>query len=252
MMLHNVEFVILTNGRTGSTALESRLNTHPEIRCQHELLSPTSRKKFGHEMDLSTEDKLNKFFDHHLDSQERFQGFRMLYGQLQLQAGVMGYTFAKPSHVSKTIQNRGMRVVHLIRQNFLDLCLSIELSRKKGLWAVTPTVHKSERRRKALLDQYNQPVKLDVRNFLDNLEKYKASQEVMRGLFDPFELEYDSIFSDLHRLQEWLGCNPVELGHPKTLRQRRLPKDQLIDNYREVVELLKGTEHEWMLGLSSS
>jgi hypothetical protein len=125
------------------------------------------------------------------------------------------------------------------------------LSRKKGLWAVTPTIHKSEKSRQALLDQYNKPVRLDVEHFLDNLKKYQASQEMIRGLFSPFELEYMDIFGDLYGFQEWLGCDPIKLGHPKTLRQRRLSKDQLIDNYREVADLLMGTEHEWMLGLPS-
>ena len=96
-------------------------------------------------------------------------------------------------------------------------------------------------------------VHFDLKYFHAALKVDKQTQDSFREFFysKPFlEVFYEDLTSNLGKelatIQTFLGVDVLDLT-PKTLKQGIYPLSEVVDNYSEVVEALRGTEYEFQV-----
>jgi hypothetical protein len=236
-------FFILAAGRTGSTRLRLLIDSHPLALCHGEVfgenlstLAEPGSEAHRRLLQERASDPAG-FARHHIFAIEGKEavGFKILYHQL---------TDAWPGLMASLAEDRGIRVVHLVRRNGLKRFLS-----EYFVGTVT--------RKNLFLKNEEIPalpaVEIPPAVLLANLESIEAESERMRGIFRDHqlhELAYEESLEDngpvLRGVLDFLGLPPAELS---VGIKKILPDDPkvLIENFDEVAAALRGTRFEWML-----
>jgi LPS sulfotransferase NodH len=247
-------FVILTAPRSGSAWLVDVLNSHPHIAVHGELFVPGAREREGEygsrdrplftswaERDGRGRSKLGLFRKRIAYLNAVYDrddadcvGFKLVYKQATLNPGVLTY-----------LSVRRAKVVHLIRSNVLDSVISWETARTRRLFHA----RKGDEVRPIKIE-------LDATALLDRLDHHQYAITVARGWIRNLRLPYTETFYEeltgpkgdekLGRILSFLGVEPSPLGSD-FVRMNPTEHRELLANYDEVRETLRGSRFEWML-----
>jgi LPS sulfotransferase NodH len=224
-------FLILFEGRTGSTWLCDMLDAHPHVRCQHEILKPAGRKG-GQDAILA---RFRKAVTQPGKSGKQVLGLKAKLNQV-----------GDVDAFRQLLVELNVDIIHMKRRNLVKQVISelrsIELAEKTG----KPTLYKEEDRvpaaaidpatfrtkfqqrlkREAVMDEYVQD--LPLRNMLLFYEDLQVDRE-----------------RTLAKVFEFLGVP----GHNVTSNLLKHTSDDLRDavqNFDELKATLAGTPYETM------
>jgi hypothetical protein len=157
-------------------------------------------------------------------------GFKLMYDQLNY------YGFLK-----NFIREEGTSVIHLIRNNPLKIYLSRLTRRKRGV------AH-------AMYEVKEVKVRVDPKCILDHLSLIVKNQEGMKKLFpdNPYlEITSEDFFRNdsetAEKILDFLGVEECEIRAPKLKKLNPDSVKQIIENYDEIFEVIKGTSYERFL-----
>lgn len=242
-------FVVLTTTRSGSTWLMSTLNSMPHVTGQGELFLPRPRVKerrwdsdFARPRFIETRPEGLAFRPFsvfsYLDALYNTPGtvgFKLMYSHLGSYPEILAY-----------LMMHHIRVVHLIRRNYLDVVLSREVKAKIG--------------RAHLLSGQSAPedirVELDTKNLIRQLEWLQKQRNLARTLLRWCRLPHlEVIYEDLVRDQahfrpiwDFLSIKAEEHMAQSTLVRIRQGKQRdAIRNYDQVRQVLANSKFASLL-----
>jgi hypothetical protein len=228
-----MRFVLFSQGRTGSSLLESLLAAHPRVHRSTEILS--KRRRLGH---------LYLF----LDAESRRTSLPVFGAKVKIEQ--LDFQGVEPRRFLSLLVERDWRIIHLWRRDTLRQAVSHFVRR-----------HRGESHRKVDLEEELrlriEPAKL--------IEQIEIRQERLRRELVAVEdlphaeviYEDDLLRAERHqptadRLFELLGVSSV----PVSTRFRKVtPEDlpSLIENWTQVRDALAGTAHaHWLASVSGS
>lgn len=239
-----VKFIILSTQRTGSSLLQALLNSHSRIDSYVEIFMPKNEKKDSFasyrrnslqrrvlyivNRSSITRDYLEEFFAK--GSPVDAKGFKFMYGQAR-----------RFPEVASWCEANDVRVVHLIRENFLKIIVSGKIAKQRG-------VYHSTRRLDAI------KVRIDPRAIISQLEKIEAQVNMYRQIFSYgsyLEVNYEILVAntadEAKRLLRFLD---VETDEPLTSDLKKINPNSLADlveNYNDVKNELLGSPFEKFL-----
>ena len=243
------KFVVFTTNRSGSVWVMSTLSSIPHVTAQGELFLPRARvsdkrwdSDFARSRYIETKPEGLPFRPFsvfsYLDALYRTSGavgFKLMYKQLGLYPEILAYL----------IQHR-VRVVHLVRQNHLDVLVSFAVKAQLG--------------RAHLLSGQAAPeairVELDTENLIKQLERLRRKQNIARKLLIWCRLPHLEVtYEDLHRdqdhfrqIRDFLSIRPEEqLVRSNVVKIRKGGQRDVIRNYNEVREALVNSKFAALL-----
>ncbi|MGZ8136181.1 MAG: Stf0 family sulfotransferase [Methylococcaceae bacterium] len=244
-----VKFILLANPRTGSTLLRQLLDQHPDIAMYSELFHPfeAERKNAVHAIktdqglayyDNPDEDAF-AFLDRmiwHPDNQRRFRaiGFKLFPEHLE--------TKGTEQLFERLQQDKAIRIVHLVRDNLLDVWISRKLAEQSGVWSIP-------------VDGEREPydcakwIMLDAEELEIFFNETSKNTECFRQDFAGsryIELNYEQLVNstehELKRLFEFLGVSPLPVKIPLQ-KQNKRPHTQTVVNYHEIQAFFQQTKY---------
>jgi LPS sulfotransferase NodH len=147
------KFIILGFQRSGTSWLETMLNSHPEILCLGELfyfasgripfLNPRGRKtdySYRKYVETSRRNRMMHFLNRkkavfeclenvYSDQKNNAIGFKLMYDQAKTFSRVVSY-----------IENKQIRVLHLVRKNVLKTMISLYSAKNRKLYHTTKQI----------------------------------------------------------------------------------------------------------------
>lgn len=243
------KFVVLTTNRSGSVWLMSTLNSLPNVTAQGELFLPRPRvserrwdSDFARPRFIETKPAglaLRPFsvfsYLNDLYNTPGSVGFKLMYAQLGLYPEILLYL----------IRYR-IRVVHLVRQNHLDVVLSYAVKAKIGQAHVLAGQSAPEDIR----------VELDTENLIKRLAWLQKKQGIARKLLSwcrlpHLEVAYEDLLRDqahFHLIWDFLSLKPEEhMPEPTLVKIRRGGHRDVISNYDQVKAVLANSKFAGLL-----
>lgn len=226
-------FVLLADGRTGSTWLELLLDRHPDVVCEWEMLhgslidhSLCFSEKFPAHLDKTVWRKYSGF---------AAVGFRLLYEQCATPDS--DRTSFRPE-VFRYFATQALFVVHLVRRNVLNKLLSRKLAQRFQIFGGRPYP----------------PTTLDISpdELRHEIERQARFLQAIAGQLDQqptIAIYYEDLCANTTRhldvIFRFLGVRsvPVAVDFPK---QRVRPQNEYIANYMELKAAFVDTPHGWM------
>lgn len=248
-------FVLLSTQRSGSTWVIDMLNSHPAITAYSELLLENAHGKpewggakdlgfwndyYGTEharcSDTPRRGLLYKYLDQVYAPRANCSaiGFKLMYGQFGAFPELFDY-----------MKKREVKVVHLIRENLLDILLSKETASQRDIFHSRVEDQLGEVR-----------INLDTRQLLQRLETQLGGMERARRIFEgsglPYlEVMYEDLISDaawFDQILDFLCVSTARASLSSSLKKlNKAPHRDLIENYESVETVLRGTRFEALL-----
>ena len=249
------KFVVLSTQRSGSTFLGTCLGSHPDIQSYGEIfqyfrverpddLNPPIRYQVSYQKYIE-ESFLRKLADRfwqkglihrYLDqTYSKFEdkeavGFKLMYSQA-----------AKRPDIVDWLKKNNVKVVHLIRKNHLKTVVSLELAKKRGIYASTQPLETTK-------------IFLDPDSLQAQLNNRKELIEAHRSLFkeNPYlEIEYEAFVKsrqmETSRLLAFLEVKESQKLTSELAKSNSNSLRDLIENYEEVAHQLRGSRFESFL-----
>lgn len=240
------KFCILTTQRSGSTWLRELLDSHPKIRTFGEIFLwrdnhrwsdeyLTSFYDFSHAHSVMRPWSTIQYLDqlNHYPIEYNLIGFKLMYNQL----------IPKPEIIAKFLADR-YKIVHLIRNNYLDTIISIENQKQNGLTHLTNKVKTKS--------VYLNPDSL-LKQCTTQANKVKVARAFLKILPLPvLEISYESLCDNppqiLNTITEFLGVSSsgVEFKSVLTKISSSAYPDK-ISNYEDVKRLLSESQYASLL-----
>lgn len=244
-------FIVLSTQRTGSTWVIDMLNSHPNILAFSEMFLPNGHgKRFGGAQDKVFFDEykanypdnqptgrlLENYLDYLLAPRKNIQatGFKLMYSQLG----------AFPE-LGALLASRNVAVVHLLRNNILDMLISRETAVKRDIFHI-----RSARPVKPV------QVRINTENLLAQLSQELEQRKMARQHMETLGLSYLEVrYEDMVATHEnfriilnFLCVNDVRFDLKSPLQKVNAGnRDLLIENYEEVRSALVRTRYESFL-----
>lgn len=240
--MKDLKFSVLTTQRSGSTWLIGLLNQLENTTACDELFLNRNRKPDKKYWDSdspyprfiefqSKESRTIRPFSvfSYLDklySQPGAVGFKLMYSHLKAYPEILAYLMYKK-----------IAVIHLIRQNHLDVLISSHVKNKTGRAHVLPGEQRPE---KIQID-------LEPHTLIPTLEKLQQKQDFIRKLLHQchlshFEVIYEDLVRDpatFNQIWNFLGIDsPSSIPASKLVKIRRGSHADVIGNYKEVEAVL--------------
>jgi LPS sulfotransferase NodH len=252
-------FVILTNGRSGSNFLVDTINQHPQLFNYGELLGHWSKKrKVKQLLRIKTEEAYVEYFlqskiffyfstffyllkDH---KTFKFKKYKDIH---QVGFKDFGINFERYGLKDWLVDNHQINVIHLYRANHLDRYLSLIAMKETGL--VSAKTHSNSYR-----------VKVDCKKIVNTLQRYEEEMQFQFSIASHLSedrlisISYEQLFTQhntsaiLHEMFIFLGVDPINIEdrHVKILSSNIQFK---VINFEELCETLKGTKFEHFLSM---
>jgi hypothetical protein len=204
-------------GRVGSEYLNSLLSSHPEIDAWGELFRPDG------EFETSGLDDPQAFLES-IGRSGRVTVFKLSFHALN-------------THPETRKLPGRCTIVRLRREDLLSQYVSGVLALKAGSW-----------RQEGYRD-----TRVVLRDPVLHLRRLVARERRLDRLISPhpaFEITYEQIPDRLPALQQFLGLQALPLSTDHE-RLRKRPLDEVVENWPEVVNALRGTEFERFVTLST-
>lgn len=245
------KFVVLTTNRSGSVWVMSTLNSLQNVTAQGELFLPRPRvserrwdSDFAHPRYIEAKSNGLKIRPFSVFSylKELYEtpgsvGFKLMYAQLGHYPEILAY-----------LMRHRIRVVHLVRQNHLDVMVSYAVKAKLG------QAH--------LLEGQSAPdelrVDLDDENLVRRLQWLQTKQNIARNLLKwsrlpHLEVAYEDLLRDQERyfrlIWEFLAVGSED-SMPKSNQVKKIRKGghrDVIRNYDQVKEVLSESKFAGLL-----
>lgn len=224
MKRSGARFVLVANGRTGSTLLADLLRSHPAIQCEDEVLNETRWRGMHRPLGW-----LARAFPMPYLGWRARRATRPVYG-FKLKTGGQVYGLGR---VLDGLHRRGWRLIHLHRRDALQQALSWSVAQASGRWQTT-----------AGQPGEPHPVTLEVEGFLRDLRTCVKDRQALAGAMrhlPHLPLVYEADLESAEqwpattaRVCAWLGVAPVPLGsrHVKTWDR---PYAEVVTNHAEVM-----------------
>jgi LPS sulfotransferase NodH len=240
-------FVVFTTNRSGSEWVMSTLNSFQDVSTQGELFLQKPRIA---ERKWDSEFAYPRFVESKLRGARPFTtwsylgslyalpgkiGFKLMYKQLAFYPEILLY-----------LMRSKVRVVHLVRQNHLDVMLSYAVKAKIGHAHLMVGQQAPDELR----------VELDTSNLLKKMRWLQTQQDWARALLKVsglahMEIAYEELVRDqanFHRIGDFLGINSREQMPQSALTRIRKGRHQdVIGNYEQVRNLLNGSDFAGLL-----
>jgi hypothetical protein len=246
-------FVLLATQRSGSSWVRQMLNSHPDVVADDELFVKASApriaegragpefwalrwKEQGRGLRcLMRPPQVFRHLDEYFEERAgrcRATGFKLMYDQALLYPEIPLY-----------LARRGVSVVHLIRQNFLDILLSKRGTALRGVYHSAETV---------------EPVRiaLDPSKLVRALSWQERSVRWATAVTSTLRLRcitahYADLVGEPRRFEDvfsFLGVPRPDAPLSSALRKlNRAPHRELIENYEEIRSVLDGTRFASLL-----
>ena len=229
-----LDFVILCLGRTGSTHLQSLLDSHPDVRCYGELFTDVDLATGHGDSRAQTfigsphDDPLAYLSELTAGVEARAVGFKLPNNSLR--------AFPEAEHV---LAHPGLKVVRLSRRNLLALLVSRRMLAATG---VPQSTHGS---------YGDAQIHIEPQRCLTafrHMESDESRLDELAAEHEVFRLTYEELVAGrgLDELQDFLGVEPRPLqSWFSQLRTR--PLGETIENWDEISTALRGTRYEAFL-----
>jgi hypothetical protein len=229
------KFIVVSRGRSGTALLRGLLQSHLNIRMMGEQFGGTrvwhSPKKSAYavlkpQYDNSPKQYLDDFVYGLGPIFVHVAGWNLQYSQYYHWKHDQGFDFIE------YISDNQVKVVHLIRDNFVDTLLSNFLAIENDVW---------------MKGDYAKPVKVSVERFHSGVATYDRDVAFFKEQFpEACVVYYNQLLSeDTHRtLLEFLGVPVVPLNVDRnTVRQRSKSQAEMLLNFDEVKESFRDTKY---------
>ena len=230
-MPSSTRFVIVNNGRTGSTLLVALLRSHPAIDCQDEILNEGRWQGWRWPAGWLVRAYPAPF----LQWQARRAG-KPVYG-FKLKTGGQVHDLGR---TLRSLHRRGWRLIYLHRRDALEQTLSWCVAQASGHWQATA----------GQPARTGNAVTLDVDGFLHDLATCVQDRQTLAALMAdlphlPLVYEDDLQHSEQWpatraRLCAWLGVAPAPLTSPVAKTWER-PYAQVVTNYADILAAVAGS-----------
>jgi LPS sulfotransferase NodH len=247
-MREETRFVLLSTQRTGSTWLVSLLDSHPQIRMYGELFHKASAPLPYGQQDFP---RFSKFRDDVRTGWQRRRPFvtarylSELFGVAGAEAvgfKLMYNQVARLPEVVALLRHHRARVLHLIRENLLDVVISREALLRRGI------AHVSQQ-----LPAIETQVTLDPITLQRTLARLELQVAVFRQIAravdrSSYELSYELLLRDpskhLAQVAAFLGVpqDGASALSSSLVRASQVPRAARIQNYSAVEQTLRGTK----------
>ncbi len=228
-------FVIVNNGRSGSTLLVDLLRSHPDIQCEGEILNERLWRRWRRPL-------LGLIRARPLPYLERWAGraTKPVYG-FKLKTGGQVYNLAK---TLRGLQNHGWRLIYLHRRNALQQTLSWSVAQASGRWQTTTDRPRTPR-----------TVTLDVDDFLHDLRTCVKDRQTLADLMrhlPHLPLVYEDNLQSSEqwpitsaRVCTWLGVAPVSLTS-QIVKTWDRPYAEVVTNYAEIMAAVARSPFDYL------
>ncbi len=251
-------FVIIFQGRSGSTMLASLLASHPDILCRKEEFSMDNAAEFdarGHRNRI-----LSPFFtEPEITNPTPEQCVERLKKIFAKRFKAMGFKFKFPNQVDSfpevmaALRQRAddIRVIRLFRINQMKR----GVSRQHLVRLLLSPSNTELRGGNTQAEKQSGKIVVDLAMLKSFFKRQQRQQERLEKILVDFphrhEIAYEELLADqddvMRGLLEFLGVDP-EIG--LTTNLRKLTPDRLkdiVENYTELVAAFEGTEYEEFL-----
>lgn len=249
-------FIVLTTQRTGSSWLMDRLNKLPGAEGHMELFYHEPRReparagrndypRFVESRDAEARGRRPFAVFRYLDGlygRHAAAGFKLMYSQLREYPEILLY-----------VMLRRLPIIHLVRNNHLDVLVSEELAR------VTGRSHDTAREAGGRREEVR--VTLDPQAVVAGIRRLARKQRLMRVTLrlipnSVHEIAYESLCDDPSRfdaLCRFLKIDTSIGAHASNLvKRQRAPHEQAIENFAEVRRALERAGMERLLHQGNS
>lgn len=235
------KFVVSAPGRSGSTMLIERCNSHPAVECFGELMH--KQRIFWHRRHVNGEDALfaererdplaflERYAFYPRKAAVRAVGFKLLHDQLNVNRSVLAPLLSDPA---------GLKVIALERRNGFESYLSSKNIERSGIGSV-----RDKRRIPSL-----PPLYVDVEQCHAYLKRLAVSKAIADTTFqhhDRLKVVYEDLVAEPEfwntQICEFLGVPSHPLTH-FSVKLTHQPLDRRVANYVEVERYFRNTEWE--------
>ncbi len=263
--------ILLARQRSGTNALRSVLETHPDIYCHNEVFSVADRDSLeepelrhinyfnfirddaGRDWNRLNPENHEKLFLNFLDylrcfSMKRFMLIDVKYNNAHFLTE--SYRWNLAPYLFYLTKQFGLRVFNLRRGNYLRFVVSTVKAEQSGVWVLD----RSEK------DYRDRKVHVDIGYLMRQLSYCDAESTMIDNYYSVYEnylaLDYDAVFpepsgavaTDCRKtIANHLGIQPDFQRQPTYKKQSYLPLEETIENFSEVVAALQGTKFEYCL-----
>lgn len=237
-------FLLLSTQRSGSSFLGTSLGSHPDITCFEEVFMPRNQgpRSFSTYRTASLRRRIEyliarrrtifRFLDELYASVGPGQsvGFKFMYRQAQRHPEVIAWC-----------ERNDVRVVHLIRRNFLKILLSRLQAKRRGIYHAKQAIG-------------SEPLKIDTRTLKSRLGAMASLIERNSRRFENLNclvISYEELVAEqsevFRRILAFLDADPEVNLSSDLVKINREPLANLILNYDEVASVLHGSPYESLL-----
>lgn len=262
--------ILLARQRSGTNALRSILETHPDVFCFNEVFNFADRNSerpllrqtnfFNFMVSYANGDVRRLFPDQHealflafLDYLRCFTSKRYLIIDVKYN---MTHIFGKPwasiasPYLFELIRTHQLGLLRITRKHYLRFVLSVLKAWRSGCYQVgTRDATYSDR-----------TISISPTSLWGELEQCRIEDLIIEKRFASHERsfvwEYADLFSNdtgqasdefLHQFSSWLGIPNTFANQSSFRKQAALPLHETIENYDEIARTIRGTEFEYCL-----
>ncbi|MEZ6126161.1 MAG: Stf0 family sulfotransferase [Planctomycetaceae bacterium] len=228
------QFIIVSNGRSGSNLLLSLLASHPRVKHCGEYYTDNRMK----EEDFTGRDLLAEFQTRmKRRGFEKAVGAKFLYYQLEPSYAERFNAPALRQVQSFVLSNLRFKVIHLTRRNLLRTVISMLVAAKTG-------VYRAHDRKELPTDAAVEVCPTDCIHRMQLIRKYEDTARQWFRHHQVLEMTYEDLVSnqdsEISRLLKFLHVDDMRL-QGRMVRQSRSLKDS-VANYEELAKTLAGTQ----------
>lgn len=231
-----IRFVIVNNGRSGSTLLVDLLRSHPAIQCEAEILNA----RFWHRWQWPLLWLVRAFPLSYLERQAR-RATKPIYG-FKLKTGGQVYNL---DSTLRALHRHGWRLIYLHRRDALQQALSWSVAQVSGHWQAADD-HSRETR----------AVTLNVECFIRNLRTCLADRQTLARLMRQLphlSLVYEDDLQSSEqwpvtsaRMCDWLGASPAPLTS-RIIKTWEQPYAEVVTNYAEIIAAVARSPFDYLV-----
>lgn len=239
-------FIIVCAARTGSTLLRLLLQSHPDICCHGEIITPDERhvvQLAGMKADYKSNLR-DLLIDTRKSDPARFLCDFALYPGRFLAVGLkIKYSEFLPEVIGNAhawvLENMDVKIIHLRRRNLLRRLVSHQFALQTGVNMVLTGGNVPEYK----------SLRLDFDACVDDFETVRAEEERFSSLFSGhpvIDLAYEAVVDpqsgERARILDFLGVPQAPLSTPMV----KLGRDDLgesIENYEDLRRQAQGTPY---------
>ena len=244
------KFCVITTPRSGSTWLATLLDSHPQIKSFEEPFIWKADRPNWTDTDFPT------YYDYKTNANKKsiFTIFKYLdilnYYQAETNFDIIGFKIMynqikeHPEVMLKLLQDN-YRIIHLIRQNYLDIIISRTVNKQH---------HIAHSR---IVQSKTRQVMIDTSCLIEDLDRCKRNNKLFYSLLKMMplkvlEITYESMQQDYNQVlcsvAEFLEVDSDSITFKSDLK--RINKGKYADkiaNYEQVVETLSGSSYMELL-----